>query len=158
MKRLLGRLLRVVVTGLLLAFVLSRVDLRDLVAHLRFLNPRLLLLGYLLYQLFEPFLRPLAWAAIFAAFFHTRHKRLEARFGKTAAASLSTGAVALIIVVPSVLVVIAFIDEARQTLGSVDIGADGSRGLERMPAVIFITDFQLPRWPAILGSQQDKDN
>ena len=30
----------------------------------------IILLGYLLYQLFEPFLTPLAWAAIFAAFFY----------------------------------------------------------------------------------------
>ncbi len=91
-----------------------------------------ILLGYLLYQLFEPFLRPLAWAAIFAAFFHSRHKQLEARFGKTAAASISTAAVALIIVVPFVLIVMAFIDEARQTLGSIDLAAGGSRGLERV--------------------------
>jgi predicted PurR-regulated permease PerM len=90
-----------------------------------------LLLGYLLYLLFEPFLRPLAWAAIFAAFFHARHKRLEARFGRTGAASISTGGVALIIVVPFVLVVMAFIEEATQTLGSIDLAAGGSRGLER---------------------------
>jgi predicted PurR-regulated permease PerM len=92
----------------------------------------ILLLGYLLYQLFEPFLRPLAWAAIFGAFFHSRHKQLERRFGKVAAASMSTGAVALIIVVPFVLIVMAFIDEARQTLGSIDIAAGSSRGLERV--------------------------
>src|SRR5687767_4386542 len=90
-----------------------------------------LLLGYLLYQLFEPFLRPLAWAAIFAAFFHARHKQLETRFGKTGAASLSTAGVALIIVVPCVLVVMAFIEEATQTIGSVDLAAGGSRGLDR---------------------------
>ena len=91
-----------------------------------------LLLGYLLYRLFEPFLSPLAWAAIFAAFFHSRHKQLEARFGKTAAASMSTGGVALIIVVPFVLVVMAFIEEARQTLGSIDMAAGGSRGLDHI--------------------------
>ena len=90
-----------------------------------------LLLGYLLYLLFEPFLRPLAWAAIFAAFFHTRHKQLEARFGRTLAASISTTAVTLIIVVPFVLVVMAFIEEATQTLGSIDLAAGGSRGLDR---------------------------
>ena len=90
-----------------------------------------ILLGYLLYQLFEPFLRPLAWAAIFAAFFHARHKRLEARFGKTAAASLSTGAVALIIVVPFVLIVMSFIEEATETLRSADLATGSSRGLER---------------------------
>jgi predicted PurR-regulated permease PerM len=92
----------------------------------------ILLLGYLLYQLFEPFLRPLAWAAIFGAFFHARHKQLEVRFGKTAAASMSTGAVALIIVVPCVLIVMAFIEEARQTIDSIDLAAGGSRGVERV--------------------------
>jgi predicted PurR-regulated permease PerM len=91
-----------------------------------------LLLAYLLYQLFEPFLRPLAWAAVFGAFFHSRHKQLETRFGKTGAASLSTAGVALIIVVPCVLVVMAFVEEATQTLGSIDLAAGGSRGLERM--------------------------
>jgi predicted PurR-regulated permease PerM len=90
-----------------------------------------LLLGYLLYLIFEPFLRPLAWAAIFGAFFHSRHKGLERRFGKTGAASMSTGAVALIIVVPCVLIVMAFIEEARETIGSIDLAAGGSRGLER---------------------------
>ncbi len=75
---------------------------------------------------------PLAWAAIFAAFFHSRHKRLERRFGKTGAASISTAAVALIIVVPFVLIVMAFIQEATQTLGSIDLAAGGSRGLERV--------------------------
>jgi predicted PurR-regulated permease PerM len=92
----------------------------------------LILIGYLLYRLFEPFLRPLAWAAIFAAFFYSRHKQLESRFGKTIAASMSTGGVALIIVVPCVLIVMAFIDEARQTLGSIDLEDGGSRGLERL--------------------------
>ena len=91
-----------------------------------------LLLGYLLYLLFEPFLRPLAWAAIFGAFFHARHKQLEGRFGKSAAASLSTSAVALIIVVPFVLIVMAFIEEATQTLGSIDLAAGSSRGLDRV--------------------------
>lgn len=91
-----------------------------------------LLLGYLLYQLFEPFLRPLAWAAIFGAFFHARHKRLEERFGRKVAASMSTAAVTLIIVVPFVLIVMAFIEEATQTLGSIDLAAGGSRGLERV--------------------------
>jgi predicted PurR-regulated permease PerM len=91
----------------------------------------IILLGYLLYQLFEPFLRPLGWAAIFGAFFHARHKRLEGRFGKTAAASISTAAVALIIVVPFVLIFIAFIEEATQTIGSIDLAAGGSHGFER---------------------------
>ena len=91
-----------------------------------------LLLGYLLYQMFEPFLRPLAWAAIFAAFFHARHKQLERRFGRSTAASISTAAVAVIIVVPFVLIVMAFVEEARETLGAIDLASGGSRGLERV--------------------------
>ncbi len=84
-----------------------------------------LLLGYLLFLIFEPFLRPLAWAAILAAFFYSPYKYLERRYGKARAAPLATAAVALIIVVPFVLVTLAFIDEARQTLG-----VDGSRPRE----------------------------
>jgi predicted PurR-regulated permease PerM len=91
----------------------------------------ILLLGYLLYLTFEPFLRPLTWAAIFAAFFHSRHKRVEARFGRAAGVSISTGGVALIIVVPFVLILMAFIEEATQTLGSIDFASGGSRGIER---------------------------
>jgi predicted PurR-regulated permease PerM len=90
-----------------------------------------ILLGYLLYQLFAPFLAPLAWAAIFAAFFHTQHKRVEGRVGRTAAAAISTAAVALIIVAPFVLVLMAFIDEATQTIRSIDLAASSSQGMER---------------------------
>src|SRR3954470_12906074 len=92
----------------------------------------ILLLVYLIYLLFEPFLVPLAWAAIFAAFFFRRHKRLEQRFGKTTAASISTAAVTLIIVVPFVLIAIAFVQEATQTIGQIDIGANSSKGLARV--------------------------
>src|SRR5688572_1958953 len=91
-----------------------------------------LLLGYLLYQLFEPFLRPLAWAAIFAAFFHSQHKQVEQRFGRTVAASISTAAVALIIVVPFVLLVMAFIQEATQTVGDLDLSTSSSKGFNRV--------------------------
>ena len=89
----------------------------------------ILLLGYLLYGLFEPFLEPLAWAVIFAAFFHSQHSRLQRRFGRSVAASISTAAVALIIVVPFVLLIMAFVEEATQTLGSVDVAAGSSKGL-----------------------------
>ena len=92
----------------------------------------ILLLGYLIFLLIHPFLVPLAWAAIFAAFFHGKYKRLEARFGRTAAASISTAAVTLIIVVPFVLVSISFVQQAMQTLGHLDLDTDSSRGLERL--------------------------
>ena len=90
-----------------------------------------LLLGYFSYLLLRPFLTPLTWAAIFAAFFFGRYKRLEARFGKTAAASLGTLAVTLIIVVPFVLIAIAFIQEAMQTVNQADLAANSSKGVAR---------------------------
>src|SRR6266446_9189008 len=83
-----------------------------------------ILLGYLIYLLFQPFLASLAWAAIFAAFFFPRYKRLEARLGKTPAAAICTVGVTLIIVVPFVLVSVAFIQQAAQTIGQIDIGAN----------------------------------
>lgn len=90
-----------------------------------------LLLGYLVYLLFAPFLVPLAWAAILAAFFHRQYRRLSARFGKTAAASLSTAAVTLIIVVPCVLIAIAFVQQATQTIGAIE-PSSGSLGVARL--------------------------
>lgn len=92
----------------------------------------LLLLGYFLFLLLQPFLAPLTWAAILAAFFFRRYKRLEGRFGKTGAATLSTVAVTLIIVVPFVLIAIAFIQEASQTIGQADLAASSSKGVARL--------------------------
>jgi predicted PurR-regulated permease PerM len=91
-----------------------------------------LLLGYLIYLMFEPFLRPLAWAAILAAFFYPRFQRLERRFGKKTAATLGTIGVTVVIVVPFVLIVMAFVQEATQVVGSVDLSTSGSRGFERL--------------------------
>jgi predicted PurR-regulated permease PerM len=90
------------------------------------------LLGYLLYLLLQPFLTPLAWAAIFAAFFYKKHKKVEARVGKTAAASIDTAAVTLIIVVPFVLVGFAFIQEASQTIRSINLAEGSSKGFDRL--------------------------
>src|SRR3954463_7683721 len=95
----------------------------------------ILLLAYLIYLLFQPFLVPLAWAAILATFFFRRHKRLEARVGKATAASIRTAAVTLIIVVPFVLVAIAFVQEATQTIGRIDLNdlsANSNQGLGRL--------------------------
>jgi predicted PurR-regulated permease PerM len=92
----------------------------------------IILLGYLIYLVFKPFLTPLAWAGIFAAFFYPSYKRLERRFGKSQAASIGTAAVALIIVVPFVLIVWAFVQEATQTINSIDLASGSSRGFERI--------------------------
>ena len=93
------------------------------------------LLLYLVYLLFRPFLAPLAWAAIFAAFFYPNYKTLEGRAGKSGAASIATAAVTLIIVVPFVLIAIAFIQQASQTIGQIDIAASSNKGLARVQRV-----------------------
>jgi predicted PurR-regulated permease PerM len=90
------------------------------------------LLAYLVWLLFRPFLTPLAWAAIFAAFFYRSYKKLEGRFGRSGAASVTTAAVTLIIVVPFVLIVFLFIQEASQTISSIDLSSGSSRGFERL--------------------------
>jgi predicted PurR-regulated permease PerM len=46
----------------------------------------LLLLGYLVFRVFEPFLVPLAWAGVLVVFFHPLHERLARRMGPTQAA------------------------------------------------------------------------
>jgi len=89
-------------------------------------------LAYFIYLLFRPFLTALAWAAIFAALFHPQYKRLERRLGRATAASIGTTAVTLIIVVPFVLVGIAFVQEAVQTVSSFNASSGSSQGLARL--------------------------
>src|SRR6185295_17659194 len=93
-----------------------------------------LLLAYLLYLLFSPFLTPLAWAAILAALFHSPFRRLEARWGSAWAAGFSTAAVTIVIVVPMVLVTMAFIQEATLAVGRTDLSVQ-SEGFERLQRI-----------------------
>src|SRR5277367_2655861 len=53
----------------------------------------LLLLGYLVYRIFLPFLVPLAWSAVLAIFFFPLYERLNARMSSGRAALVSTLAV-----------------------------------------------------------------
>jgi predicted PurR-regulated permease PerM len=75
------------------------------------------LLLYLTYLVFEPFLVPLGWAAVLAIVFHPVHVRFERRWGSSRAATLSTAAVGLIVVVPMLTVIAAFVREAVQATG-----------------------------------------
>jgi predicted PurR-regulated permease PerM len=97
---------------------------RERVATLLFYGT-VLLLAYLLFQLFSPFLTPLAWAAILAAFFHKPYKQMEARWGKTTAASISTAVVTIVIIVPVILVMTAFVEQATVAVRSIDLSVQG---------------------------------
>lgn len=94
------------------------------------------LLAYLLYKIFDPFLAPLAWAGIIVVCFYGWHARLEARFGPGRAAALSTLIVTLVLIVPSVLVMVAFVNEGVNAAGAIEaVRSDPNhpvhRGLQR---------------------------
>jgi predicted PurR-regulated permease PerM len=93
-----------------------------------------LLLAYLLYLLFKPFLTPLAWAAILAALFHSPYRRMEKRWGRACAASAGTAAIAVLIVAPVILVTSAFVQEATLAFRSIDVSVqtEGFARLERI--------------------------
>src|SRR5256886_5408725 len=72
----------------------------------------LLLLIYLVFRIYEPFLASLGWAAILVIFFYPMHHRLLRRFSATKAAVLSTLIVTFLLIVPAILVTTLFIREA----------------------------------------------
>lgn len=72
----------------------------------------LLLLGYLVFRIAEPFLVPLAWSAVLAIFFYPLHERIERRLRPTPAALLSTLGVTLLLVVPGIAVLVYTTREA----------------------------------------------
>jgi predicted PurR-regulated permease PerM len=85
----------------------------------------ILLLGYLAYRIIEPFLMPLVWAGILALCAQPIHRRLLVRFKSSLAAILSTLAVALLLIVPAVLLVIALVGEISTAFSGLQ-GALGS--------------------------------
>jgi predicted PurR-regulated permease PerM len=75
----------------------------------------LVLLGYLLFRIFRPFLVPLAWAGILVVFFYPAFTRLVQRFPwmtKPRAALACTLGVTLLLIVPSIALLSLFVREA----------------------------------------------
>jgi predicted PurR-regulated permease PerM len=64
----------------------------------------LLLLGYLVFLIVEPFLVPLAWSAVLAIFFYPLHERIARRLRPGRAALVSTLGVTLLLIVPGLVV------------------------------------------------------
>jgi len=77
-----------------------------------------LLLAYLVYLVFEPFLTPLAWAAVTVVIFYPWHLRLEQRWGRTWAATVSTTGVTVLLVVPILLLMTVFVRQAFEAARS----------------------------------------
>src|SRR6266481_6652822 len=72
----------------------------------------LLLLIYLVFRIYEPFLAALGWAAILVIFFYPMHERLARRFSPRRAAVISTLAVTVLLIVPVILITTLFVREA----------------------------------------------
>jgi predicted PurR-regulated permease PerM len=79
----------------------------------------LALLLYLVYVVVRPFLIPLGWAAVLAIVFYPVHAALQRRMGPGKAAALSTLIATLILIVPTLLVMAAFVREALEAAAGV---------------------------------------
>ncbi len=70
-----------------------------------------LCLAYLVFRVFQPFLAPLGWAAVFGVIFYSLHKRFERKWGRTRSAVLITSGVTVILIVPVLLLAMLFVRE-----------------------------------------------
>ena len=93
---------------------------RDRFTHLIFYAV-VIVLGYLTFLIFAPFLVPLAWAAILVVLFHPWHVRLARRWGSSSAAAISTIGVACVLIFPALALATLFVREAFQAAVGVQL-------------------------------------
>jgi predicted PurR-regulated permease PerM len=101
------------------------------------------LLAYLAFRVFEPFLTALAWAVVLVVLFYPLYERLAKKWGATWAAVASTIGVTLILIVPTIFIMFAFVRQGVDAVHSVQFGvANGhynwvndlwARTVERFP-------------------------
>jgi predicted PurR-regulated permease PerM len=72
--------------------------------------------AYLTFLVFQPFLAPLAWAVVLVVITFQFYTRLATKTSPTVASLLMTIAVLLILVIPTVLVMIAFVKQGVQAV------------------------------------------
>jgi predicted PurR-regulated permease PerM len=72
----------------------------------------ILLLGYFVFLIVEPFLVPLAWSAVLAIFFYPLHEKLLRKMKPTPAAMLSTLGVTVLLIAPALVVLVFTAREA----------------------------------------------
>ncbi len=85
------------------------------------------LLAYLVYIVFAPFLVSLAWAMVLVVVSYPVYSRLSAKWGPTSAALAATMAVTLILIVPTLFVLFAFVREAVNAAQSLQVGVETGR-------------------------------
>ena len=91
----------------------------------------LLLLIYLVFRIYEPFLAALGWAAVLTIFFYPMHHRLLKRWAGNRAAMLSTLGVTILLIVPVIFVFTFLVREAV----AVSRGVQHSLTQEQAPSV-----------------------
>lgn len=82
-----------------------------------------ILLAYLVYLVFAPFLVALAWAGVLVVVSYPAYERLARRWGPGTAAILSTVGVTLILIVPAMLVMIVFVRQGVDAVQSIQLQA-----------------------------------
>lgn len=83
-----------------------------------------ILVVYAAYLVFEPFLAPLAWATVLVVVTHPLHVRLSKRLSPSQAAFASAAGVTLILIVPTIFVLIGFVQQAVGAVRSVRLGME----------------------------------
>jgi predicted PurR-regulated permease PerM len=78
-----------------------------------------IVVAYLTFLVFQPFLAPLAWAVVIVVITYSQYERLAAKTRPTIAAFLMTIFVTLILIVPAVLVMTAFIKQGVEAISHV---------------------------------------
>jgi predicted PurR-regulated permease PerM len=85
-----------------------------------------LLIFYLAYRVFEPFLQPLGWAVVLVVCVYPLHERLRMRWGSLRAAALSTLFVTLLLVGPALALAGGLVGQATSAVHYLQGGGDWS--------------------------------
>lgn len=105
---------------------------RERLAQLLFYSV-VILIGYLVYLIFQPFLVPLGWAGVLAVSIQPVFRELAPRIGRSNAALVCVVMVLVMLVLPVWLLVQALVSEAAQAVSAVQ-SAISSTPPERMVA------------------------
>ena len=85
-----------------------------------------LLIFYLAYRVFEPFLQPLGWAVVLVVCTYPLHERLLRRMGPLKAAALSTLCVTLLLIGPAMALVSGLVSQAATAVRYLEGAGDWS--------------------------------
>lgn len=106
---------------------------RDRLAQLLF-YAAVILIGYLVFQVVEPFLVPLGWAGVLAVSAQPLFRELAARIGRSRAAGVCVLIVLLLLVLPVWLLVDALVSEGAQAVSALQAAVSATPP-ERMVAL-----------------------